>query len=395
MNKIIVSCLIITLVLVVFTGCKGSEAFYNEETINNEVHVEEEENNRDEEKQILGKYKVPDEASEHEGTWLQWPHNNTYGEGYKEKLESIWIEMTRALSEGENVHIVAYDEGEKDYINDLLINEGIDMSKIDFYIYPTDDVWARDNGPIFAYDNNQNLKIMDWGFNGWGKKVPYKKDRLLRDFIGKELGIETIDLQDVVLEGGAIELDGKGTVLATRSAVTNKNRNPGLTEVEIEEYLREYYGVTNFIWLDGVAGVDITDFHIDGFAKFYDESTIITLVEEDLIEWGVTDKDIEVLMNAKNAMGERYKYIYLPLTKKNVILESGKDLGYKGSYVNYYIGNTVVLVPNYNDPNDEVANEIIQKLYPDRKVVGIDVRELYQYGGMIHCVTQQQPVDLN
>lgn len=158
--------------------------------------------------------------------------------------------------------------------------------------------------------------------------------------------------------------------------------------------MKEYLGATNFIWLDGVPGLDITDFHIDDFAKFYDQSTIITMKENDLEEWGVPNKDIQTLLKAKNALGKPYKYVNLPISKHNVILENGKDLGYKGSYVNFYIGNTVVLVPNYHDPNDKIANEIIQKLYPDREVIGIDVRELYKHGGMIHCVTQQQPVEM-
>ncbi|GAB6615534.1 hypothetical protein bcgnr5406_33130 [Bacillus cereus] len=116
--------------------------------------------------------------------------------------------------------------------------------------------------------------------------------------------------------------------------------------------------------------------------------------EDDLAEWGVSNKDMETLLDAKNASGQKYKYEYLPLSKNKVTLENGKALDYKGSYINYYIGNSVVLVPNYNDPNDKIANDTIQKLYPDRKVVGIDVRELYKNGGMIHCVTQQQPIQL-
>ncbi|MFJ7920319.1 agmatine/peptidylarginine deiminase [Lysinibacillus fusiformis] len=345
-------------------------------------------------KQSVGKYTIPDESSKHEGTWLHWPHSFTYGKSYAEKMEPIWIEMTAALSEGENVHIIAYDKYEKNYIYDLLYDEGIDMDKIDFYIVPTDDVWSRDTAPIFVYDKDHNLKLMDWGFNGWGKKTPYKKDALIPSVLSKQLGMERINLNSVVLEGGAFELDGKGTFLSTRSAVINKNRNPKLSELEIEEYMKEHLGVTNFIWLDGVPNLDITDFHIDGFAKFYDESTIITMKKDDLKKWGLSNNDIKKLMNANNSFDKPYHYVYLPISKNNVILDNGKNLGYRGSYVNYYIGNTVVLVPNYNDPNDKIANDIIQKLYPNRKVMGIDVRELYKDGGMIHCITQQQPINL-
>ncbi|PDZ14604.1 agmatine deiminase [Bacillus sp. AFS094611] len=336
---------------------------------------------------------MPDEKDKHEGTWLQWPHEYTYGEEYRQEVEPIWVKMTSALTEGENVHIVAYDDGEKERINNLLIDKGLNMDKIDFIIAPTDDVWARDSGPIFVYDNNKNLKILDPAFNGWGKKTPYQNDARVRENVSEQVGIERIDWGEFVLEGGAIELDSNGTALLTRSAVTNKNRNPDLSEKEIEKYISDL-GVSNFIWLDGVPNLDITDFHIDGFAKFHGKSTIVTMKEDDLAEWGLSSKDMDTLLDAKNASGQKYKYEYLPLSNKNVILKNGKALDYKGSYINYYIGNTVVLVPNYNDPNDKIANDTIQKLYPDRKVVGIDVRELYKNGGMIHCVTQQQPIPL-
>ncbi|WP_144488162.1 agmatine/peptidylarginine deiminase [Bacillus sp. ABP14] len=351
------------------------------------------ENEKVEVQNKVGKYTMPDEKDKHEGTWLQWPHEYTYGEEYRQEVEPIWVKMTSALTEGENVHIVVYDDGEKERINNLLIDKGLNMDKIDFIIAPTDDVWARDSGPIFVYDNNKNLKILDPAFNGWGKKTPYQNDARVRENVSEQVGIERIDWGEFVLEGGAIELDSNGTALLTRSAVTNKNRNPDLSEKEIEKYISDL-GVSNFIWLDGVPNLDITDFHIDGFAKFHGKSTIVTMKEDDLAEWGLSSKDMDTLLDAKNASGQKYKYEYLPLSNKNVILKNGKALDYKGSYINYYIGNTVVLVPNYNDPNDKIANDTIQKLYPDRKVVGIDVRELYKNGGMIHCVTQQQPIPL-
>lgn len=336
---------------------------------------------------------MPVEEAEHEGTWLQWPHNFTYGEGHKENLQNIWVEMTLALSKGEMVHIIAYNETEKEAIQALLIESNVDMDAVDFFIYPTDDVWVRDNGPVFVYNSKNQLTMLDWGFNGWGKKTPFKKCLEVPKCISADLGYPRINLQKVILEGGAVEFDGSGVCLTTRSSVTNKNRNPKLTEAQIEGYIKKYYGVKKVIWLDGVSGQDITDFHIDGFAKFYNDKTLITMKEDDLVEWGVSDRDIDRLFSAKNSSGKTYKPVYLPLTKKNVVLDRGENLGYKGSYVNFYIGNAVVLVPNYNDPNDAVANQIIQKLYPKRKVIGIDVRTLYKDGGMIHCVTQQQPVD--
>lgn len=337
------------------------------------------------------RYYMPLEDEEHEGTWLQWPHSYTYGKAYQNGIEDIWVKMTKSLAKGENVHIVAYNNKERDRIEQLLKKENIDMSYVDFYVYETDDVWIRDNGPIFVYNETDELVILDWGFNGWGKKEPYKKSDQIPKKVSNDLGIKSISLNEVVLEGGAMELDGNGTFLATKSSIINKNRNKNLSQAEIEDYIKKYYGVEKFIWLDGVVGLDITDFHIDGFAKFFDESTIITLDKKGLRDWGLKEKDINLLLNSTNVDGEKYNYVYLPLTQNNVKLKNGKRLGYQGSYMNFYIGNEVVLVPNYNDPNDKIANEIIQDLYPDREVIGVDIRELYKDGGMIHCVTQQQP----
>ena len=156
-------------------------------------------------------------------------------------------------------------------------------------------------------------------------------------------------------------------------------------------------GVTNFIWLDGQFGgqEDITDQHIDGFLKFHGDNTIVTMNSSDLNYWYVSASDREIIFNATNASGEPYNYVYLPLTQYPVTTTWGQPVGFRCTYANYYVANTVVLVPNYDDPMDEVANGLIQELYPDRVVVGVNSRNIVLYGGMIHCVTQQQPVPAN
>ncbi len=183
--------------------------------------------------------------------------------------------------------------------------------------------------------------------------------------------------------------------MACRSSVISQKkgavRNKGITEKEAGEMFEEYYGVSKVIWLDGVTGLDVTDMHIDGFMKFANPNTMITMKEDDLLDLGLSGKDVHTLYTASNINGKEYKKVYLPATKNKVKTAYGKQLEDKGSYVNYYVANTVVLVPNYGDPNDSVANKIIQEQYPDRKVIGIDVRNLYENGGMVHCVTQQQP----
>jgi len=343
----------------------------------------------------FSQYVMPQETFEHEGTWLQWPHQYTYGIFYRNSLDDTWVEMTSALVDSENVHIVAYNAIEKSRIIALLNNANVPLTNIDFYIHENDDVWVRDNGPMFVYDANNDLTILDWGFNGWGNDAPYSKCDVIPTSLATDLILPVVELSAMVLEGGAIEHDGNETMIATRSSITHSSRNPGLTESQIENYLSTYMGISNFIWLDGVYGSEITDMHIDGFVKFANDSTIVTLNNSDLQYWELSPKDIDTLLNAKNINGVAYHFVIVPLTQNNVTTAYGNQLDYKGSYCNYYIANSIVLVPNYNDPNDAVANSIIQGLYPSRTVIGIDVRNLYENGGMIHCVTQQQPIDQN
>lgn len=326
-------------------------------------------------------YTMPSEESEHEGTWLQWPHKYIYGEQHPNRYDPIWVQMTKALHKGEIVHIVAYDETEKNRIMQLLNEVDVDMSQIDFLIEKTEDVWVRDNGPIFVHDANNNLKITNWEFNGWGGKHNYFHDNQIPAHVSNALGISKVDI-NMVLEGGAIEVDGAGTFMATRSSILNDNRNPGLTQIQAETFFKHYLGVTNFIWLDGIAGQDITDMHIDGIARFVGNHTIVTFSKEFAENYGedVVIRDYQVLETAKNANGDLYNKVELPVAIQSF-----------GSYLNYYVGNEVVLVPNYAEATDAEANAIIQRLYPERKVVGIIVNELWEDGGALHCVTQQQP----
>ncbi len=348
------------------------------------------ENNSSPETTIL--YTMPEESEPHEGTWLQWPHHYQYGVTYRQRLDPTWVAMTKELVSSETVHIIAYNDTEKKRIISLLNAAGVSLTKVDFKIYPTDDVWVRDNGPIYVRDQKGQLVIEDWGFNGWGTKAEYQHCNTIPSQIAEDQQQSKIDLNGIMInEGGAIEIDGQGTLLATKSAILNANRNPGMTPAQAEVIFTQYLGVTNFIWLDGVAGLEITDMHIDGFARFGNASTIVTMLSEDLLEWQVPSSDIQKLYAAKNKEGTVYTLVKLPLTQNYVVTTYGKELGYKGSYVNYYIANTKVLVPNYHDPNDALANQMIQDLYPNKTVVGIDVRDLYANGGMIHCVTQQQP----
>lgn len=339
-------------------------------------------------------YTFPEESELHEGTWLQWPHQYQYGLDFRNALDPTWVELTKVLVTSENVHIIAYNQTEKNRISNLLTNASVDLSRVDFKIYPNDDFWIRDNGPIYVHDKEGNLVIQDWGFNGWGNKAEFENCNTIPAKIGQDQNRTVVDLNAVMInEGGSVELDGKGTLMACKSSILNNNRNPGMTQEEAEGIFTKYLGVTNFVWLDGQAGLEITDQHIDGFARFGNSNTIVTMESADLLDFDVLPSDIDKLFDAKNKDGESYNFLKLPLTQNNVVTSYGQNLGYKGSYCNYYIANTKVIVPTYNDPNDDVALQILQTIYPNRTVVGIDFRDVYVNGGMIHCITQQQPAE--
>lgn len=348
-------------------------------------------------------YTMPHENEEHEGTWLQWPHHFEYGIAYRNSLDATWVAMTQALVGGEKVHIIAYDDTQQDRIITLLNAASVPLTNIDFFNFQTNDVWVRDNGPIYVRDASGNLKIEDWGFNGWGGKFNYIKCNPIPTNVANATSTPVLNLNSIMTnEGGAVELDGDGVLMACRSSIisqgpVNSVRNPGMTQAQAEAIFSQYLGVSKFIWLDGNVGDpnDVTDFHIDGFAKFLNADTLVTMSNSDLTYWGASASDIAALYGASNANNTVYTKVYLPLTQNDVSTTNGNNLGYKGSYANYYVANDAVLVPNYNDPNDAVANGIIQTLYPGRTVVGIDCRNLYEWGGMVHCVTQQQPLALN
>ena len=344
-------------------------------------------------------YTMPSENLPHEGTWLQWPHQHEYGLAYRSSLDTTWVAMTKALVQSENVHIIAYDNTEQSRITTLLSSLGISLTHVDFKIFKTNDVWVRDNGPVFVHDSTGELFIEDWGFNGWGGKYNSVLDDAIPTEVANSISVPVINLNSTMtIEGGACMLDGRGVMLATKSSIlsqtpANSVRNPGMTQAQAEAILAPRLGISKFIWLNGMTGGgDITDMHIDGFVQFANDSTIVTISNSDLNYWQVPAGDITTLLNATDINNRPYNFVLVPLTQNNVVTTSGTDLGYLGSYCNYYIANSVVLVPFYNDPNDTVALNIIQNLHPGKTAVGIDVRNLYSNGGMVHCVTQQQPV---
>jgi len=325
-------------------------------------------------------YIMPAEESAHEGTWLQWPHDYGWDPHHTDRYDDIWIAMTKALHTGEKVHLIVFNLFEQFRVQKLLEKNGVNEN-FDFRIMETDDVWVRDNGPIFVLNQSKELVVSDWRFNGWGGKEDYWWSNGVPAKVAQALDIRTHAIP-MVLEGGSIEVDGRGTLLAKKSSILNANRNPGWAQKDVEGYFRRYLGTTNFIWLPGAKGGDITDDHIDGTARFANGDTIVTTERKDF----ETKREYDILSKATDSSGTAYRIVTLPLTSTKI-----KAVGDYGTYVNFYVGNEVVLVPAFDDANDSVAASILQSVFPGRRVVLINVVQLYKDGGLIHCVTQQQP----
>lgn len=328
------------------------------------------------------RFRMPAEEARHTATWLQWPHNYGWDKRHVERLEPIWIDMTVALHNDERVCIIVYNEYERERVRDLLTRKSVNMSQVDFCAWPTNDVWVRDSGPIFVIkESDGSLAITDWKFNGWGKKAKYKECNEIPSLVAAQLNLPVYSVP-MVNEGGSIEVDGRGTLMAKRSSILNKNRNPGWTREDAERYFTRYLGVTNFIWLDGKKGGDITDDHIDGTARFAHGDAIVTFYRKDFED----PREYDILAAAKDVNGKPYRIVSLPVTTKKIA-----KLNDYGIYTNYYVGNGVLLMPTYNDPSDAIVKQILEDLYPERNVIGILSTQLYKDGGILHCVTQQQP----
>jgi len=330
---------------------------------------------------------MPSEEDTHAATWLAWPHEGI-SRRRQRRYEPSWIAMCTAITcaetnerPRERVYIIVPNEKEQNRVSSLLRNDGCELSWVSFVLWETDDIWMRDTAGVFVRREGE-LVLENWGFNGWGAKTPFRKDNQIPLKMAQALGMTAVNIP-LVNEGGSIELDGHGTLMAKESSILNRNRNPDWSKSDVEKCFRHYLGVTNFIWLKGHKGGDITDDHIDGTARFAcDGRVIVTFAREDF-EY---PNEYDSLAQATNAYGQHYRMVHLPLTKRKVVK---RDYGF---YVNYYVANHVVLMPSFDDPNDDVAKEILQDLYSDRKVVQIPMTEVLKDGGMVHCVTQQQPL---
>ena len=349
-------------------------------------------------------YRMPAEWEPHEGTWLIWPHEDTH-EYSQLHLEHLWLEMTRVLQEGEKVHIIFPDQRRLEHLQHQLDYYGIPQKNIDLNIIPNDDVWVRDCGPIFLVNKGGDLAVTSWNFNGWGERYPYQKDCRVPEQVSEKYGWDFYNAP-ITLEGGGIEVNGKGTLIATRSSILNPNRNPGKDPAEIEMVMKDYLGIDQIIWLSGASkefcdavGSD-TDMHVDGCARFVNESTVMYLwIDDDTNPYyPYLKKHREELEDAQLENGKKLTLVPLlkPINKMYSTLVDAtrppfKNISSLTTYLNFYIANEVVLVPVYGDVMDSTAKTIIAEHFPGRDIVGIPAWATAERGGMMHCVTQQQP----
>ena len=341
-------------------------------------------------------YRMPAEWEPHEATWLSWPHKEESWPGAFEPVPEVFAQIAAVLSESELVRINVADEDMAESVRRLLRRGGVDLSAIRFHFNPTNDAWVRDHGPIYVVRDEPRADlpapmraIINWEYNAWGGKYPpCDLDNAIPARIAAESG-EEIYAPGIVMEGGSIDVNGCGTLLTTEACLLNPNRNPQLSKAEIERYLCDYLGVRHILWLgDGIVGDD-TDGHIDDLTRFVAPDTVVTLIEDDPQDanYEPLQENLRRLQTMRDEQQRPLKVVTLPMPGPVYFDEHRLP----ASYSNFYIANRRVLAPVYGHQNDQIALDALQRLFPERLVVGIDCTPLVWGLGAIHCVTQQQP----
>ena len=338
-------------------------------------------------------FRMPAEWEPHRGTWLSWPHKEASWPGKFGPVPGIFARMVRHLADGEEVHINVAGPAMEQEVRRVLADEGAGSGNVFFHYHPTNDAWCRDHGPIFIqrrHEGRAEQAIVDWGYTAWGGKYPpYDLDDVVPARIGAELGLPVYS-PGIVMEGGSIEVNGRGTLLTTEACLLNPNRNPTLDRAAIEAHLSAYLGVRHFLWLgDGIAGDD-TDGHVDDLTRFVDPSTVVTVVEDNPADenYEPLQENLERLRRMTDQDGRPLTVLALPMPP--ALYHDGQRL--PASYANFYIGNRVVLLPAYDPGPDGEAAAVLARCFPGREVVPIDCTDLVWGLGAFHCVTQQWPV---
>jgi agmatine deiminase len=343
-------------------------------------------------------FRMPAEWEPHAATWLAWPHNSRDWPGKFGAIPWAFAEIIRAIAQNERVRLIVRDAAHEAAAKRALGKAGAALDQLDFFRSATDRGWTRDMCPIFLVRETggvRELGATSWRFNGWARYPNWKRDDAVKDRILAKAGVRTwrpeTDGRRVVLEGGAIDVDGEGTLLATEECLLSdvQARNPGLGREGTERVLCDYLGVSQVLWLgDGIAGDD-THGHVDDLARFVRPGLVVLAAEDDARDANhrALAENRERLAGARDAKGRRLEVV--PLAMPAPLHFAGTRL--PASYLNFYVTNGAVLVPTFNDPKDRQALGMLAELFPGRAVVGIHAVDLVWGFGTIHCLTQQEP----
>ena len=336
-------------------------------------------------------YYFPAEFAPHEATWLSWPHKEASWPGKINTIFPYYAQFIKAISKGEKVRINVADEAMQHFALQYLLAAEVDLAEIEFFMHPTNDAWCRDHGPAFLINPiaEQKKVIVDWDYNAWGGKYPpYDLDDVVPTLIGKRFNIPVYH-PGIIMEGGSVEFNGQGTILTSTACLLNENRNPKLNQKQIEQYLCDYYGAEQVLWVDdGIVGDD-TDGHIDDTVRFVNEDTVLAVIEEDRHDENYVplQNNLKQLRQMHLVNGKQLNIIELPMPDD--VIYDGQRL--PASYANFYIANDSVVVPTFRCSKDDKALQIIQDCFADRKVIGIDSTEIIWGLGSFHCLSQQEP----
>jgi len=335
-------------------------------------------------------FHFPAEWYKHTATWLSWPHKEASWPGKIDLIYPKYCEFIKVLTEGEIVRINVKDGQMAAFAKQQMLLQGVDLRRIEFFEFETNDAWCRDHGPAFLINPVTKQKaIVDWGYNAWGSKYPpFGLDDVIPTKIGERFGLQVYH-PGIIMEGGSVDFNGAGTLITSTACLLNENRNPQLNQQQIEEYLQNYYGVEQVLWVgEGIVGDD-TDGHIDDTVRFVNEDTVVTVIEENKNDpnHGLLQDNLEMLKKMRLLNGKQLNIVELPMPDE-VIYE---DQRLPASYANFYIANNSVIMPTYRCDKDEKALDIIQTCFPDRKVVGIDSTDIIWGLGSFHCLSQQEP----
>ncbi len=335
-------------------------------------------------------FHFPAEFAKHDAMWLSWPHKEESWPGKIASIYPSYTEFIKIVALTEKVCINVVDEKMKNSAIKMLHLAGANMDQVQFFMHPTNDAWCRDHGPSFLINKNTNSKaIIDWNINAWGGKYPpYDLDDVIPTKIAQALQLPFFN-PGIIMEGGSVDFNGAGAVLTSKCCLLNPNRNPHLNQDQIEQYLMDYYGVDQVLWVsEGIVGDD-TDGHIDDTVRFVNEDTVVTVVEENVLSenYDLLQQNLKELKAMRLLNGKALNVIELPMPA-DVIYE-GQML--PASYANFYISNGHVIVPTYKCAQDDKAMQIIQSCFTDRQVVGIDSTDIIWGLGSFHCLSQQEP----